>query len=131
MHFSFSISFHSGRNIHTTDISAKHGRKYRVFLAGCSQISKLYVLGFKIKSIGVGKRPLMTSHVFGHFLPTFSYTITSNFGGYLGPHLPTLISDVINGCSLIINSYSVLLIKLFYQFYFVKVSKIMINPTPK
>jgi len=48
------------------------------------------------------ERPLMTSHVFWPFLtylPTLSYSITSDFGGYLGPPLPTLISDVINGCS--------------------------------
>ena len=31
-------------------------------------------------------------------IPTLSYPITSNFGGYLGPALPTLILDVINGC---------------------------------
>ena len=45
----------------------------------------------------------MTSHVFWPFftyLPTLSYSITSNFGGYLGPTLPTLISDIINGRSL-------------------------------
>ena len=49
----------------------------------------------------------MTSHVFWPFLtylPTLSYSITSPFLGYLGPPyllvlLPTLISDVINGCS--------------------------------
>ena len=30
------------------------------------------------------------------YLPTLSYSITSLFGGYLGPPLPTLIWDVIN-----------------------------------
>ena len=46
---------------------------------------------------------LMTSHVFWPFLtylPTLSYSITSEFGGYLEPpFLPTLISEVINGRS--------------------------------
>ena len=44
----------------------------------------------------------MTSHVFLAiltYLPTLSYSIMSHLGGYLGPPLPTLISDVINGCS--------------------------------
>ena len=36
----------------------------------------------------IGERPLMTSHVFWSFLtylPILSYSITSDFGGYLGP----------------------------------------------
>ena len=46
--------------------------------------------------------PLMTSHVFWQFLtylPTLSYCITPNFGGYSWIPLPTLISHVINGRS--------------------------------
>ena len=57
----------------------------------------------------VRERPLMTSHVFWPFLTyllTLSYSITSDFGGYLGPPLPTLISDVINGRSLSTTSQS-------------------------
>ena len=53
--------------------------------------------------IRIRERPLMTSHVFWPFLtylPTLSHSITSHFGSYLGPPLPTLISDVINGRSL-------------------------------
>ena len=44
-------------------------------------------------------------------LPTLSYSITSNFWGYLGPsYLSTLISDVINGLSLVLmNTYDLYL----------------------
>ena len=38
------------------------------------------------------------------YLPTLTFPITSNFGGYFGP--PSyLISDIINGCSLMLNIY--------------------------
>ena len=57
------------------------------------------------------ERPLMTSHVFWPFLTyiltTLSYSIMSNFGGYLGPPLPTLTSDVINGRSSITLSLKI------------------------
>ena len=49
----------------------------------------------------------MTSHVFCPFLtylPTLSYSITSNFGAIMDP-LATLLSDVINGHSLIVIHY--------------------------
>ena len=71
------------------------------------------VLHFCIMNIPYLKeRPLMTSDVFWPFftyLPTLSYFILykspifggAHFRGYLGPPLPTLILDVINGRSLI------------------------------
>ena len=55
----------------------------------------------------------MTSLIFWPFLtylPTLSYPITSNFGGYLGPpYLLTLMWDVINGRSLSENCLDSLL----------------------
>ena len=46
------------------------------------------------------KNAHLQHHLGTFFMPTLSYSITSDFWGYLRPPLPTLIQDVIDGRSL-------------------------------
>ena len=71
----------------------------KIFLTELSFIVTNLKKIFQWTWFSIREHPLMTSSVFWPFLTyllTLSYSLTSDFGGYLGPTL----SDVINGRSL-------------------------------